>query len=280
MSEQVKMVVFVPESHADAVRQAMGDAGAGEIGRYTHCSVSSRVAGRFLPQEGARPAIGEVGRLETVEEERIEMICLKGLVNEVVKAIKEVHPYEEVALDIYALEPQAVELARDESENTGTNIKKDVGLWFHNMISFCDTERGYWRDSGVLNSITAVTIRIALGVAVTAGTIAFWVTPDYRLLLLEYKPSFVVSSIVVSIVSDILRLELVAYQAMLLGDAYAKHGNVLKERRFDGQVRRLLARTITRANRFLDWVDRLELISLISMGVAVAIFLSFLIHSL
>lgn len=103
MSEQVKIVVFVPESHADVVRQAMGDAGAGKIGNYSHCSFSSNGIGRFLPEAGAHPAIGEVGKLEEVVEERIEMVCPRELVSSVVTAIKSVHPYEEVALDIYEL---------------------------------------------------------------------------------------------------------------------------------------------------------------------------------
>lgn len=104
MNNQVKIVVFVPESHADAVRQAMGNAGAGKIGNYSHCSFSSKGVGRFLPQEDAHPTIGEVGKFEAVEEERIEVVCSKELVGGVVAAIKKVHPYEEVALDVYPLE--------------------------------------------------------------------------------------------------------------------------------------------------------------------------------
>lgn len=103
-SNNVKIVVFVPELHTDVVREAMGKAGAGEIGNYTHCSFSSKGVGRFKPKEGAHPAIGEVGRLESVPEERIEVVCSRNLVKNVIAAIKEVHPYEEVALDIYPLE--------------------------------------------------------------------------------------------------------------------------------------------------------------------------------
>ncbi len=100
----MKIVVFVPESHAEAVRKAMGDAGAGRIGNYIYCSFSSKGLGRFLPQEGARPAVGEIGRLESVPEERIEAVCARDLLKDVIEAIKNVHPYEEVALDIYPLE--------------------------------------------------------------------------------------------------------------------------------------------------------------------------------
>ena len=103
-SNIVKIVIFVPGSHADVVRETMGKAGAGKIGNYTHCSFSSKGIGQFKPEEGARPHIGEVGKFESVEEERIEAICERSLVAEVIKAIKEVHPYEEVAVDIYPLE--------------------------------------------------------------------------------------------------------------------------------------------------------------------------------
>jgi hypothetical protein len=103
-SKNVKIVVFVPETHADIVREAMGRAGAGVIGNYTFCSFSTKGIGRFKPEEGAHPNIGEVGKFESVPEERIEMVCSREKLEQVVEAIKKVHPYEEVALDIYPLE--------------------------------------------------------------------------------------------------------------------------------------------------------------------------------
>ena len=103
MKNQVKIVVFVPKSHTDIVRQAMGNAGAGKIGNYSHCSYSSEGIGRYKPLEGAKPFIGEVGKLEKVEEERIECVCERSKAKEVIKVMKKVHPYEEVAFDIYTL---------------------------------------------------------------------------------------------------------------------------------------------------------------------------------
>ena len=103
MESLVKIVVFAPVTHADIVRKALGDAGAGEIGKYSHCSFSSRGVGRFRPLDGAKPAIGEVGNLEEVEEERIEVVCPASKAKEVINAMKKAHPYEEVALDIYPL---------------------------------------------------------------------------------------------------------------------------------------------------------------------------------
>lgn len=101
--EIVKIVVFVPLDYTDAVRDAIGRAGAGKIGNYSFCSFSAQGTGRFMPGKGAQPAIGELGKFESVEEERIEFVCPKALIKQVVEAIKSVHPYDEVAFDIYPL---------------------------------------------------------------------------------------------------------------------------------------------------------------------------------
>lgn len=101
--KQVKIVVFVPLTHTDKVRKAMGDVGAGEIGNYKYCSFSSRGVGKYLPLDGAKPFIGEVGKMEEVEEVKLEMICPQDKVKEVIAAMRKVHPYEEVAFDIYPL---------------------------------------------------------------------------------------------------------------------------------------------------------------------------------
>jgi hypothetical protein len=103
-SDNVKIVVFVPETHTDAVRNAMAKAGAGKIGNYSYCSFSSKGIGRFRPDHGADPHIGEVGRFEEVAEERIETVCSRASLQGVITAIKEIHPYDEVALDVYPLE--------------------------------------------------------------------------------------------------------------------------------------------------------------------------------
>ncbi len=107
-SKIVKIVVFVPESHASVVREAMGKAGAGKIGNYTFCTFSSKGIGQFKPEQGAHPVIGKVGELESVIEERIETVCEQEKIENVIKSIKKVHPYEEVALDVYALELEKI----------------------------------------------------------------------------------------------------------------------------------------------------------------------------
>ena len=103
MSNLVKIVVFVPKTHADIVRKAMGDAGAGRIGNYSHCSYSVDGVGRYKPLEGAEPHIGEVGKFEEVMEERIECVCERSKAKEVIASVHKIHPYEEVAFDIYPL---------------------------------------------------------------------------------------------------------------------------------------------------------------------------------
>lgn len=99
-----KVVVFVPASHLAAVREAMARAGAGIIGNYTYCSFATPGKGTFFGGEGARPAVGEAGRLEEVEEWRLEMVVPADKIKDVIAAMKAAHPYEEVAYDVYALE--------------------------------------------------------------------------------------------------------------------------------------------------------------------------------
>ena len=100
----VKLVVFVPETHAEVVRQAMGKTGAGVIGNYSFCSFSVKGIGKFKPMKGAKPAIGTVGELESVREQRIEITCERNKLDKAIRAIKKVHPYEEIVIDVYPLE--------------------------------------------------------------------------------------------------------------------------------------------------------------------------------
>jgi hypothetical protein len=101
--KRVKINTTVPLDHADKVRDALGKAGAGQIGDYSFCSFSSIGQGRFLPSEQANPHIGEAGTLETVEEEHIEVVCDRGTARQVIQALKDAHPYEEVIIDIVPL---------------------------------------------------------------------------------------------------------------------------------------------------------------------------------
>lgn len=101
--KKVKFVVFVPISHAEMIREVLGNAGAGKIGNYDFCSFSSRGTGRFKGNDQSNPSIGESGILESVEEERIEVVMSMEILDDVISVVKNAHPYEEVAYDVYPL---------------------------------------------------------------------------------------------------------------------------------------------------------------------------------
>jgi hypothetical protein len=104
MEELIKIVVTAPLDNADTVREAIGKAGGGKFGNYSFTSFSARGVGRFLPEEGAHPTIGKVGKMEVVEEERIEVTCQKSLLTDIVAAVRQAHSYEEPIIDVYPLE--------------------------------------------------------------------------------------------------------------------------------------------------------------------------------
>ncbi|AEA25132.1 Nif3-like dinuclear metal center hexameric protein [Pseudonocardia benzenivorans] len=118
-----KIVAFVPTGPVLAtVHEALSQAGAGEIGDYSHCSFATAGTGQFLPHEGANPTIGAVGRLERVAETRLEMVLPRHRRADVVAALLASHPYEEPAYDVFELAalPSATGLGRigllDEAE--------------------------------------------------------------------------------------------------------------------------------------------------------------------
>ncbi len=104
MRKRYKIVVYVPETHGDAMRSALGDAKAGVIGKYSHCTFTVKGITRFKPEPGSDPTDGEIGKIEEVVEERIETVCESDKLKDVLAAIKKVHPYEEPAADVYAIE--------------------------------------------------------------------------------------------------------------------------------------------------------------------------------
>ena len=105
LPELDKWVIFVPAENADAVRAAVFAAGAGRIGDYSQCSWSVTGTGQFLPGDGASPAIGSVGAVERVVEDRVEVIAPARARRAVLTAMRAAHPYEEPAFDIFALAP-------------------------------------------------------------------------------------------------------------------------------------------------------------------------------
>ena len=101
--KRVKIFVTIPLEKVEEVRNAMCEAGAGIIGEYSYCSTSTKSIGTFLPNENANPHIGERNKLEFVEEEKLEVMCDVNLVKKVISKLREVHPYEEPAIDIVPL---------------------------------------------------------------------------------------------------------------------------------------------------------------------------------
>lgn len=105
-SEQVKIVTFVPAKDLERVRDGMATAGAGRIGEYELCSFITTGTGTFRGKEGTSPAVGEAGRLESVDEIRLEMVCSQRALALAIETLKQFHPYEEPALDVYQLLPR------------------------------------------------------------------------------------------------------------------------------------------------------------------------------
>ena len=99
-----KVVVYAPLAAAEAVRRAMFEAGAGCIGNYDSCSFNAQGQGTFKANENAHPYVGEVGMVHFEDEVRIETVVPKHALNQVIAAMLKVHPYEEVAYDVFALE--------------------------------------------------------------------------------------------------------------------------------------------------------------------------------
>ena len=108
MPKNYTLIVNVPVTHADNVRQAIGDAGGGKAGNYTHCSFSVRGTGRFKGNLQSHPAIGQPGHYETVEEDRIEVAHIsEDVIADVIQAMITAHPYEETAYQLIELANQA-----------------------------------------------------------------------------------------------------------------------------------------------------------------------------
>jgi hypothetical protein len=98
-----KLVVFVPREALDDVRDAVFEAGAGRIGNYERCSWYTQGTGTFLAGEGSSPALGEIGREQRIAELRLETVFPAERQNEVLAALRDAHPYEEPAFDVYSL---------------------------------------------------------------------------------------------------------------------------------------------------------------------------------
>lgn len=100
---RVKIFVTIPIENVEEVRNVVCEAGAGKIGNYTYCTSSTKSIGTFMPNDNANPYIGENNKLEFVKEEKLEFICDIDKVKKVISKLREIHPYEEPAIDIIPL---------------------------------------------------------------------------------------------------------------------------------------------------------------------------------
>ena len=98
-----KLSFYVPENKAEKVKQAMFDAGAGHIGNYDQCCWQTAGLGQFRPLENSTPTLGAQGKLETLPELKIEMVCQEDVIHTAIAAMKQAHPYEEVAYQVVKL---------------------------------------------------------------------------------------------------------------------------------------------------------------------------------
>ncbi|WLV23580.1 Nif3-like dinuclear metal center hexameric protein [Aciduricibacillus chroicocephali] len=104
----LKVAVYIPKDHESELRSSLGEAGAGHIGNYSHCTFRYAGTGTFKPDSGTNPFIGEEGKLEQVDEVKVETIIKEAELNSILEVIHSKHPYEEPAIDIYALENKGV----------------------------------------------------------------------------------------------------------------------------------------------------------------------------
>jgi len=99
-----KLCYFVPESHLEKTKEALFQAGAGRIGDYDSCCWQCRGQGQFRPLAGSNPYLGQQGVVEQVDEFRVELVCEDHLIRTAVAALRQSHPYEQPAYEVYRLE--------------------------------------------------------------------------------------------------------------------------------------------------------------------------------
>ncbi|MCY7291024.1 MAG: Nif3-like dinuclear metal center hexameric protein [Ferruginibacter sp.] len=113
-----KLVVFSPQANAQKLTDALFSAGAGNIGNYSECGFSTEGTGTFTPGENSDPQTGKIGTRETLSEVKIEVIYPEWLEQKILRSMKDNHPYEEVAHDIYNL--------NNAYQNTGSGVMGEL----------------------------------------------------------------------------------------------------------------------------------------------------------
>ncbi|EKT4481152.1 NGG1p interacting factor NIF3 [Pseudomonas putida] len=98
-----KLAFFVPASHVEVVKAAVFAAGGGRIGDYDHCAWQTLGQGQFRPLDGSQPFLGQAGQVEVVEEWKVELVVADDLIAQAVAALKQSHPYETPAYEVWRL---------------------------------------------------------------------------------------------------------------------------------------------------------------------------------
>lgn len=98
-----KIFFFSPQSHTEDIKEAMFSAGGGQQGNYKRCSWQTKGQGQFQAKKGANPFLGDIGKLEIVNEDKVEMLVSDEKLDNVIEALKEAHPYEEPAFEVYRI---------------------------------------------------------------------------------------------------------------------------------------------------------------------------------
>lgn len=99
-----KICFYAPASHADIIKAAMFEQGAGKIGQYSCCAWQVLGEGQFMPLDGSHAFIGEKNKVEKISEYKIEMVCDDEVIHAVIQALKKSHPYETPAYQVWRLE--------------------------------------------------------------------------------------------------------------------------------------------------------------------------------
>lgn len=179
---QYKLVTFVPPESVPALRSALSQAGAGNIGQYSQCSFTSDGHGTFLGSSSTNPTVGEAGRFEQVPEQRMEMVLPKNKLPQVITALHQAHPYEEPAFDIYATEPIPI----DTGQGAGRVVQLPEPVRINTLADGLMRLLGLdWLDVGQCGSDQAVqTIGLCAGAGSSllpaAGRVDAYLTGEMR----------------------------------------------------------------------------------------------------
>ena len=101
-----KLCFFVPKTHAESVKAALFQAGAGHVGNYDCCCWQTEGQGQFRPLQGSHPAIGEANQLTFVPEWKVEMVCADDVLKQAIAALRQAHPYETPAFEYWKIQDE------------------------------------------------------------------------------------------------------------------------------------------------------------------------------